>query len=48
MNTDTTIPSLLMPTDFDLKPKKPSKSHPIMNILAGSVVLLLVFILFKR
>lgn len=48
MDHEPTVPSTLMPVDFDLKPKPASNSHPILKIVVGGFVLALVLFLLKR
>ena len=48
MDHEPTVPSTLMPVDFDLKPKPASNSHPILKIVLAGFVLALVLFLFKR
>jgi hypothetical protein len=48
MDHEPTVPSTLMPVDFDLKPKPASKGHPILKIVLGGFVFALVLFLFKR
>ncbi len=48
MDNETTVPSVLMARDYDLKPIEPSTSHILMKIGMGIVVLLLLVLIYKR
>jgi hypothetical protein len=47
-DTDTTIPSTLPDQDKPTKIEAPAKTHPIFKILLLGVVVLVLFIVFKR
>lgn len=48
MDDEPTVPSTLMPVDFDLKPKPPTNGHPILKIVLAGFVLAFVLYLIKR
>lgn len=47
MDHEPTVPSTLMPADFDLKPKPVSNGHPILKIVLGVFMFVLMLYLFK-
>ena len=48
MDNETTVPSVLMARDYDLKPIKPSTSRIVLKIGIAAVVLLFLALLYKR
>lgn len=48
MDNETTIRAVLVARDADRGPVKPLKTHPILKILLGAVVLVFLVVLYKH